>query len=101
MVAFGVMLGLKRIGLTPGKDCAVIGTDNVEEAALGDPPLTSVATHPYAIGEQAARLALRRIAAPKAPREQVVLSPSLVIRDSCGKPLSENDIRRDITACLN
>lgn len=101
MVAFGVMLGLKRIGLTPGKDCAVIGTDDVEEAALGDPPLTSVATHPYAIGEQAARLALRRIAAPTAPREQVVLSPSLVIRDSCGKPLCEIDIQGNIPTYLN
>ncbi|SDG45752.1 transcriptional regulator, LacI family [Onishia taeanensis] len=84
LMAFGAMLGLKRMGLTPGVDCAVIGTDDVEEAALSDPALTSVATHPYAIGEEAARLALRRIADPNGAREQVVLAPRLQIRESCG-----------------
>ncbi|MCL7931692.1 LacI family DNA-binding transcriptional regulator [Halomonas llamarensis] len=84
LVAFGAMLGLKRLGLIPGVDCAVIGTDDVEEASLSDPALTSIATHPYAIGEEAARLALRRIANPEGTREQVVLSPRLQIRNSCG-----------------
>ncbi|RCV88677.1 LacI family DNA-binding transcriptional regulator [Billgrantia montanilacus] len=84
LVAFGAMLGLQRQGLTPGVDCAVIGTDNVEEAALSAPALTSVATHPYAIGEEAARLALRRINHPDGAREQVVLSPQLKVRESCG-----------------
>lgn len=84
LIAFGVMLGLKRQGLTPGVDCAVIGTDDVEETRLSDPALTSVATHPYAIGAEAARLALRRIANPDGAREQVVLSPRLRVRESCG-----------------
>ncbi|MBB3143512.1 LacI family DNA-binding transcriptional regulator [Halomonas organivorans] len=82
MVAFGAMLGLKRLGLTPGTDCAVVGIDDVEEAELGDPALTSVATYPYAIGEEAARLALRRIADPDGTREQVVLAPRLQVRAS-------------------
>ncbi|GHE21420.1 LacI family DNA-binding transcriptional regulator [Halomonas urumqiensis] len=84
LVAFGAMLGLRRLGLVPGADCAVIGTDDVEEASLGEPALTSVATHPHAIGEEAARLALRRIANPEGAREQVVLAPRLKVRDSCG-----------------
>ncbi|WP_043531549.1 LacI family DNA-binding transcriptional regulator [Litchfieldella xinjiangensis] len=84
MVAFGAMLGLQRLGLTPGQDCAVIGTDDVEEAALSAPALTSIATHPYAIGQEAARLALRRIKNPNGAREQVVLSPQLRVRESCG-----------------
>lgn len=84
LVAFGAMLGLRHLGLEPGKDCAVIGTDDVEEAELGDPPLTSIATHPYAIGEQAARLALRRIANPHGKRENVIMPPELRIRQSCG-----------------
>lgn len=87
MVAFGAMFGLKRLGLTPGTDCAVIGIDDVEEAELVDPALTSVATHPYAIGEEAARLALRRIHDPKGAPEQVVLSPRLQVRGSCGARL--------------
>ncbi|WP_191237248.1 LacI family DNA-binding transcriptional regulator [Cobetia marina] len=86
LVAFGAMLGLRQMGLEPGRDCAVIGTDDVEEAELGDPPLTSIATHPYAIGEQAARLALRRIANPGGERESVIMPPELKIRRSCGSP---------------
>ncbi|MFD2436311.1 substrate-binding domain-containing protein [Modicisalibacter luteus] len=84
LMAFGAMLGLKRLGMTPGIDCAVVGTDDVEETALSDPSLTSVATHPYAVGEEAARLALRRIANPDGAREQVILSPRLQVRESCG-----------------
>lgn len=86
MVAFGAMLGLQRQGLTPGLDCAVIGTDDVEEAALSAPALTSIATHPHAVGQEAARLALRRIKDPDGAREQVVLSPQLRVRESCGAP---------------
>ncbi|GAB2799333.1 LacI family DNA-binding transcriptional regulator [Halomonas shantousis] len=89
LMAFGAMLGLKRMGLMPGIDCAVIGTDDVEETELSDPALTSVATHPYAIGEEAARLALRRIANPDGAREQVVLSPRLKVRQSCGATPSD------------
>ena len=84
LMALGAMLGLQRLGLTPGQDCAVIGTDDIEEAALSLPALSSVATHPYAIGEEAARLAMRRIADPDGTREQVILTPRLHVRDSCG-----------------
>ncbi|QTP53527.1 LacI family DNA-binding transcriptional regulator [Billgrantia sulfidoxydans] len=87
LVAFGAMLGLQRRGLTPGVDCAVIGTDDVEEAALSAPALTSIATHPYAVGQEAARLALRRIQNPDGVREQVVLAPQLRVRESCGASL--------------
>ncbi|MCK0745143.1 LacI family DNA-binding transcriptional regulator [Chromohalobacter nigrandesensis] len=83
LMALGAMLGLQRLGLVPGEDCAVIGTDDIEEAALSLPPLTSVATHPFAIGEEAARLAMRRIANPGGAREQVVLKPRLQVRHSC------------------
>ncbi|WP_280564434.1 LacI family DNA-binding transcriptional regulator [Chromohalobacter sp. 48-RD10] len=83
LMALGVMLGLQRLGLVPGEDCAVVGTDDIEEAALSMPALTSVATHPYAIGEEAARLAMRRIANPDGAREQVVLTPRLQVRHSC------------------
>ncbi|MHA3026250.1 LacI family DNA-binding transcriptional regulator [Chromohalobacter sp.] len=84
LMALGAMLGLQRLGLTPGQDCAVIGTDDIEEAALSLPALSSVATHPYAIGEEAARLAMRRIADLDGTREQVILTPRLHVRDSCG-----------------
>jgi LacI family transcriptional regulator len=84
IVAFGVMLGLQASGRTPGRDVAVVGFDDIAEAALWQPALTTVAIAPRQIGEEAARLLLERVAAPDAAARQVILHPKLVVRDSCG-----------------
>ncbi len=82
--AFGVMVGLADLGLVVGRDCAVIGFDDIAEAAHYRPALTTVNIGARRIGEEAAHLLLRRIAAPGAPPENVVLPPRLIIRSSCG-----------------
>jgi LacI family transcriptional regulator len=84
MVAFGVMVGLQRRGLQAGRDLAVIGVDDVPEAALAHPALTTVATLPLPTGEEAARLLLRRIADPDGVPERIMLPTRLVVRESCG-----------------
>lgn len=84
VVAFGVMLGLEARGLRAGRDMAVTGFDDVPEAALSRPALTTVATSARQIGQEAARLLLRRIADPQGPQERVILPTRLVVRESCG-----------------
>jgi LacI family transcriptional regulator len=84
IVAFGVMLGLQASGHTPGRDVAVIGFDDIAEAGLWQPALTTVAISPRQIGEEAARLLLERIAAPDAAARQIILHPKLIVRQSCG-----------------
>lgn len=84
LVAFGVMLGLERRGLRAGRDMAVTGVDDLPEAALREPGLTTVATLPRLVGEEAGRLLLRRIADPARPPERVILPARLVVRGSCG-----------------
>jgi LacI family transcriptional regulator len=84
LVAFGLMMGLEARGLTPGTDMAVIGFDNVDEAAFSHPPLTTVAVDPWRIGQEAAKLMLRRLADRTGASEQIILPPQLVIRESCG-----------------
>jgi LacI family transcriptional regulator len=88
IVAFGVMLGLQASGYVPGRDVAVIGFDDIAEAALWRPALTTVAISPRQIGEEAARLLLERIAAPDTAARQIILRPKLIVRDSCGTALS-------------
>jgi len=56
IVAFGVMLELSRRGLRPGADISVVGHDDVIEAALWHPPLTTVAVQRHAMGVAAASL---------------------------------------------
>lgn len=84
MVAFGAMLGLEARGLRAGRDIAVTGFDDVTEAAMSRPALTTVATSARQIGQEAARLLLRRIADPQGAPERVILPARLVIRESCG-----------------
>lgn len=80
--AFGVMLGLRAAGIEAGKDFAVVGFDNVVEASLWQPSLTTVATDPTALGEQAAKLMLQRIAEPDMPVQHVIMPSQLIVRDS-------------------
>jgi LacI family transcriptional regulator len=84
MIAFGMLLGLSDRGLEAGIDLAVVGFDDVAESSLSRPPLTTVATLPNQIGQDAARLLLRRIANPHGPPERVILPTRLVVRASCG-----------------
>jgi len=84
VVAFGVMLGLETRGLKAGRDVAVTGFDDVPEAALSRPALTTVATSPRQIGQEAARLLLRRLADPQGAMERIILPSRLVVRESCG-----------------
>ena len=82
--AFGVMLGLTDKGIAPGRDCAVVGFDDVVESAYCRPALTTLAARPREIGEAAATLLLHRIKAPEARAERIILPPRLIVRDSCG-----------------
>lgn len=84
LCAMGVMLGLVDRGLTPGRDVAVIGFDNIQEGAMHRPALTTVAIGARQIGEEAARLLLRRLNSPDGSPESIILPPKLVIRSSCG-----------------
>ena len=78
------MLGLSDRGMQAGRDFAVAGFDDVPEAALSRPALTTVATQPFQVGEEAARLLLRRLADPHGPPERVILPTRLIVRETCG-----------------
>lgn len=84
IVAFGVMLGLQSAGLASGRDFGVIGSDDIVEAALWQPALTTVAIQPRRVGEIAAQRLLARIAYPDTPVTRTILSAELVVRESCG-----------------
>lgn len=82
VVAFGVIAALRAAGLEPGRDVAVGSFDDTPEAAVQHPALTSVATFPERVGAEASRLLLERIAVPDLAPREVILEPSLSIRES-------------------
>jgi LacI family transcriptional regulator, galactose operon repressor len=79
LLAIGVIHGLRIRGLRAPDDVAVVGYDDVELAAMTDPPLTTVHQPTYELGETAYEL-LKQGAAP----EQRSFSPHLVERESTG-----------------
>lgn len=90
-VAFGVYRALRDVAPDAVDRIHVVGFDDVDEAALWEPPLSSVAANGREVGSLAARVLLRRIADPSTQDETVLLTPHLVVRRSCGCP--DRDVR--------
>jgi LacI family transcriptional regulator len=84
-VAFGVMHGLQKLGLRPGADVSVIGCDDVSDAALWVPPLTTIHNQHIEMGRLAAEMMMRRIGEPGLPPRRITLEPSLVIRETTAR----------------
>ncbi len=83
-VALGLMLGLASRGIQPGKGFAVTGFDDIPEAAVSMPTLTTLSVAPRERGRQAAALLLERVARPDAPATRTVAPVSLCVRESSG-----------------
>lgn len=85
--AIGVLRAARELGLGVPHDLAVAGFDDVKEAALTDPPLTTVTSDRRAMARAAVDLVLDDTvpASGGARRQRVRQFPSeLVIRRSCG-----------------
>lgn len=85
-VAFGVYRALRDVVPEAVGTVRIVSFDDVDEAALWEPPMSSVAANGREVGLQAARALLRRIDDPTTQVEHVLLAPELVIRRSCGCP---------------
>ncbi|MFC9330960.1 LacI family DNA-binding transcriptional regulator [Kitasatospora sp. NPDC057015] len=84
--AIGVLRAAREVGLRVPEDLAVAGFDDVPEAALADPPLTTVASDRDAMARAAVELVLDdSLMVPGSDTERVRKFPSrLVVRRSCG-----------------
>ncbi|HYG07151.1 MAG TPA: LacI family DNA-binding transcriptional regulator [Stenotrophomonas sp.] len=87
-VALGLMLGLAARGIQAGRDFSVTGFDDIPEAALSTPALTTLAADPRERGRQAAHLLLQRITAPGAPVARTIAPVQLRVRQSSAPPPS-------------
>jgi LacI family transcriptional regulator len=84
VIAFGVMLGLQAKNIQVGKDFSLIGFDDVPEAALWEPALSTVQIQQDAIGEAAADLLIKRLSDKNKPVSRVIVNPTLLLRKTCG-----------------
>lgn len=86
--AFGVLCASHEQGIQIGHDLAVAGFDGVQESKFTEPPLTSLDIPVYDIASQLVKLLIAEIVGKPLPERQVVLQPTLLVRDSTNGNLS-------------
>ncbi|MBO0661593.1 LacI family transcriptional regulator [Jiella sp. MQZ9-1] len=84
LVALGLMYGLARGGVRPGIDVAVVGYDDIDEAEIATPPLTTVSNGQSEVGECSARALIDRLQGTTASEQTTLIQPELKVRRSCG-----------------
>ncbi|MDR0268752.1 LacI family DNA-binding transcriptional regulator [Paenibacillus sp.] len=85
MAAFGAIHAIEAQGLSVPGDISVIGFDNIFEAELFKPGLTTINQNIHAIGVKVIEELITMIKNPDYPPPVVTASSSLVIRESTGR----------------
>lgn len=80
LTAFGALLALKNHNREAGVNFSLIGCDDVNEATLWSPALTTLKNFQDQMGAKAAELLLQRIKEPNRPMSHITIAPQLVIR---------------------
>jgi DNA-binding LacI/PurR family transcriptional regulator len=82
MIALGILLAIREIGLSCPQDVSVVGFDNLDFAETTSPSLSSVHQPGYQLGATAARILLDRVGGDSGPAKHIVLQTELKIRES-------------------
>ena len=86
VVAFGVLDAIADTGLSIGSEVRVIGFDDVHDAGLNRPSLSSVAVPARETGRRAAQLVLERAAGSTEATVREEFPTKLEPRETCGCP---------------
>ena len=85
-MALGVIGAANECGLYVPYDLSVIGVDDIEAAALTDPPLTTIKQPIYEMGSTAAQILTELIKGNKPPSRKITLGTELILRGTCAAP---------------
>jgi DNA-binding LacI/PurR family transcriptional regulator len=86
VVAFGVLDAIADLGRHVGSDVRVIGFDDVHDAGLNRPSLSSVAVPARETGRRAGQLVLERASGSSEPTVREEFPTKLEPRETCGCP---------------
>lgn len=82
VVAIGAIQGLQKKNLLAGRDIGLIGFDDIKQATITNPPLSTISIDIDRWGGIIARLLAKRVEDRDAPPERVLLAPRLIVRQS-------------------
>jgi len=83
LLTVGALRAIHARGLRIPDDIALVAFDELDWMSLIEPSLTVAAQPTYELGRTAADLLLKRIADSRRPPQEVVLKPTILIRQSC------------------
>jgi DNA-binding LacI/PurR family transcriptional regulator len=87
-LALGAIRAFLDLGYRVPEDVAVVGCDDIEEAAYGQVPLTTLHLLKYEVGKMLVEMVFKEIETGASDNTiQMTLKPNLVIRQSCGYSL--------------
>jgi LacI family transcriptional regulator len=86
VVAFGAMKVARELGIDIPGDLSVVGFDDVHQAALSTPPLTTVRQPLRALGERAVDNLIRLIEGDLPVGHRDIVEHNLIIRESTAVP---------------
>lgn len=84
--AFGTIEVIREHGLKVPEDISLIGFDDIPQASLVYPKLTTVRQPLAQMGREAVTLLLEQLEHPALEKRQITLPTELIIRDSCCPP---------------
>jgi len=84
LMAMGALSAIQEQGLKTPDDIAVAGFDDIPAAEYALSPLTTIHQPIYAIGERLIDMLVQMIQGQPPAEPQILLQPTLVIRESCG-----------------
>jgi LacI family transcriptional regulator len=96
-VALGALQAIQQAGLRAPQDVAVCGFDDITLAKFIDPPLTTVQLPAYGLGWAAAEMLIRMVSKDKINNPYVILDTELVIRNSCGALLAQEQHKETLS----
>lgn len=81
-VAIGLIDGVRRAGQVPGRDLSIVGFDDVTEAAMTFPALTTVSIEPQRLGSKAAEMLIGLVGSDPREARHITVPVHLTTRES-------------------
>jgi len=86
-VALGASLSLAHQDKQAGREISIIGIDDISDAALANPPLSTMAVSPTELGQQLGRVMINRLKHPNQQKVNLDITAELIVRKTTDVPL--------------
>ena len=83
LIAISAMEGLRRLGVRPGEDVALIGCDDIPVAVHVRPALTTFSQDQNAVGIRLGQIMLARLGGDTTLRQELVPAPMVIRHSDC------------------